>query len=166
MRGPRRCASTLTSTSRPSIAGEPTLMSLPFRSSRTRPSFNEEPGSAARRSTRIWSPGATRYCLPPLTTTADSDSSGLGTAKHSTNCRWVLPGEGQRGDYEGEDQQGVRRDRPRVEPARPFRTPLRKNSADQDGRKRCDHADAEEANRARDVIGRRRKEQGREESAV
>src|SRR5882672_8678539 len=131
------------------MPGVPTSMVSPSCSRRMRPNFTEDPGSAASRSTSTRSPGATRYCLPPLTTTADSDSSGLGTAKHSTNCRWVLPGEGQGGDYEGEDQQGVRRDRPRVEPARPFRTPLRKNSADQDGRKRCDHADAEEANRAR-----------------
>src|SRR5207302_9155387 len=49
-----------------------------------RPSFTEEPGSAASRSTRIWSPGATRYCLPPLTMTADSELSGLGTARDCT----------------------------------------------------------------------------------
>src|SRR5437899_7675946 len=54
-------------------------MSEPSRTSRTRSSFTDEPGSAARRSTRILSPGATRYCFPPLTTTADSDPSGLGT---------------------------------------------------------------------------------------
>src|SRR3989454_9809034 len=75
---------TLASTSRPSIAGLPTLISLPSLNSRTRPSLTEEPGSAARRSTRIWSPGATRYCLPPLTMTADSELSGLGTARDST----------------------------------------------------------------------------------
>src|SRR5450759_4717477 len=80
MRGPRRCCRTLTSTSNPSTPGEPIVMSSPFRSSSTRPSFNDEPGSAVRRSTRILSPGATRYCFPPLTTTADSDASGLGTA--------------------------------------------------------------------------------------
>src|ERR1700693_226832 len=80
MRGPRRCWSTLTSTSRPSTAGEPTVISSPFRSSSTWPSFSDEPGSAVGRSTRILSPGATRYCFPPLTTTADSNASGLGTA--------------------------------------------------------------------------------------
>src|SRR5216684_8578402 len=79
-RGPRRCCSTLTSTSRPSTAGEPTVISSPFRRSSTWPSFSDEPGSAVRRSTRILSPGATRYCFPPLTTTADSVASGLGTA--------------------------------------------------------------------------------------
>src|SRR4029077_13805259 len=83
-RGPRRCWSTLTSTSMPSMPGEPTVMSSPFRSSSTRPSFSDEPGSAERRSTRILSPGATRYCLPPLTTTADSEESGLGTASDCT----------------------------------------------------------------------------------
>src|SRR5260370_6095985 len=61
------------------IAGEPTLMSVPSRTSSTRSSFTDEPGSAARRSTRTLSPGATRYCLPPLTMTADNDASGLGT---------------------------------------------------------------------------------------
>src|SRR5712672_2792619 len=59
-------------------------MSSPFLNSRTRSSLNEEPGSADRRSTRIWSPGATRYCFPPLTTTADSNASGLGTASDCT----------------------------------------------------------------------------------
>src|SRR5450759_344113 len=54
-------------------------MSEPSRSSRTRPSLIDEPGSSARRSTRIWSPGATRYCLPPLTMTAVSEPSDLGT---------------------------------------------------------------------------------------
>src|SRR6202521_5584591 len=83
-RGPRRCWSTLTSTSRPSMPGAPTVISSPFRSSSTRPSFSDAPGSAERRSTRILSPGATRYCLPPLTTTADSEESGLGTASDCT----------------------------------------------------------------------------------
>src|ERR1700676_486219 len=83
-RGPRRCWSTLTSTSMPSTPGEPTVMSSPFRRSSTRPSFSDDPGSAERRSTRILSPGATRYCLPPLTTTADSEESGLGTASDCT----------------------------------------------------------------------------------
>ena len=32
----------------------------------------------------MWSPGATRYCFPPLTTTADSELSGLGTASDCT----------------------------------------------------------------------------------
>src|SRR6266851_5986224 len=84
MRGPRRCASTLTSTSSPSTEGVPTLISSPLVNSRTRSSFRDEPGSAARRSTRMWSPGATRYCFPPLTTTADSEPSGLGTASDCT----------------------------------------------------------------------------------
>src|SRR3989449_1943502 len=95
---------TLASTSRPSIAGLPTLISLPSLNSRTRPSLTEEPGSAARRSTRIWSPGATRYCLPPLTMTADSELSGLGTARDctkplGTNFSRPLPvyGEGKGG---------------------------------------------------------------------
>src|SRR5438445_8211503 len=83
-RGPRRWAMTLASTSMPSIAGLPTLTSLPSLNSRTRPSFTDDPGSAAMRSTRIWSPGATRYCLPPLTMTADSELSGLGTARDCT----------------------------------------------------------------------------------
>src|SRR5438132_11641814 len=41
------------------------------------------------------SPGATRYCLPPLTMTADSELSGLGTASDCTKQR-LLPiyGEG------------------------------------------------------------------------
>src|SRR5256885_13504320 len=68
----------------PSTAGLPTLTSPPSLTSRTRPSFTEEPGSAARRSTRMRSPGATRYCLPPLTITADSELSGLGTASDFT----------------------------------------------------------------------------------
>src|ERR1700687_4456917 len=80
MRAPRRWASPLTSTSRPSTEGVPTLISSPLVKSRTRSSFRDDPGSAARRSTRMWSPGATRYCFPPLTTTADSEPSGLGTA--------------------------------------------------------------------------------------
>src|ERR1700681_4066110 len=84
MRGPRLCWRTLTSTSSPSTAGEPTLISSPFTNSRTRSSFSDEPASALRRSTRILSPGATRYCLPPLTTTADSEESGLGTASDCT----------------------------------------------------------------------------------
>src|SRR5712691_2038236 len=83
-RGPRRWAITLASTSTPSTAGLPTLTSLPSVNSRTRPSFTDDPGSAAMRSTRIWSPGATRYCLPPLTMTADSELSGLGTARDCT----------------------------------------------------------------------------------
>src|SRR2546427_5706265 len=82
---------TLASTSRPSIAGLPTLISLPSLNSKTRPSLTEEPGSAARRSTRIWSPGATRYCLPPLTMTADSELSGLGTAKDCTSDQHTHP---------------------------------------------------------------------------
>src|ERR1700694_4244421 len=84
MRGPRRCASTLTSTSRPLSSSPATLMSTPCPNRRTRSSFRDEPGSASRRSTRIWSPGATRYCLPPLTMTADSNASGLGTASDCT----------------------------------------------------------------------------------
>ena len=32
----------------------------------------------------MWSPGATRYCFPPLTTTAVSEESGLGTASDCT----------------------------------------------------------------------------------
>src|ERR1700730_16222415 len=84
MRGPRRCASTLTSTSSPASSLPATLMSSPFRNSSTRSSFRDEPGSALRRSTRMWSPGATRYCFPPLTTTADSEESGLGTASDCT----------------------------------------------------------------------------------
>src|ERR1700674_1177761 len=83
-RGPRLCCSPLPSTSRPSMPGAPTVISSPFRSSSTRPSFSDDPGSAERRSTRILSPGATRYCLPPLTTTADSEESGLGTASDCT----------------------------------------------------------------------------------
>src|SRR6266699_2891350 len=93
-RGPRRCAITLASTSRPSIAGLPTLISLPSLNSRTRPSLTEEPGSAASRSTRILSPGATRYCLPPLTMTADSELSGLGTARDCTKPQ-LLPTRGE-----------------------------------------------------------------------
>src|SRR5258708_28584071 len=85
MRGPRLCASTLASTSSPSITGFPTLISLPSLKSSTRPSLSDAPGSAVRRSTRILSPGATRYCFPPLTTTADSELSGLGTARDCTN---------------------------------------------------------------------------------
>src|ERR1700716_2333339 len=92
MRGPRRCAITLASTSTPSMAGVPTLISLPSLKRRTRPSFSDAPGSAVRRSTRIRSPGATRYCLPPLTTTADSELSGLGTAR---DCTKVGPGLGR-----------------------------------------------------------------------
>src|SRR5258708_8685736 len=90
MRGPRRCASTLTSTSSPSTEGVPTLISSPLVNSRTRSSFRDEPGSAARRSTRMWSPGATRYCFPPLTTTADSEPSGLGTASDCTKLSDTL----------------------------------------------------------------------------
>src|SRR5438128_543946 len=41
-------------------------------------------GPAARRSTRMRSPGVTRYCFPPLTTTADGELSGLGTARDCT----------------------------------------------------------------------------------
>src|SRR5712691_6444212 len=94
-RGPRRWAITLASTSTPSTAGLPTLTSLPSVNSRTRPSFTDDPGSAASRSTRMRSPGATRYCLPPLTMTADSELSGLGTASDCTKQR-LLPicGEG------------------------------------------------------------------------
>src|SRR5215467_12157709 len=87
VRGPRRCAITFASTSRPSIAGLPTLTSLPSWTRRTRPSLTEEPGSAAMRSTRIRSPRATRYCFPPLTITADSEESGLGTARDCTKHR-------------------------------------------------------------------------------
>src|SRR5438270_392905 len=43
-------------------------------------------GAATIRSTRMRSPGATRYCLPPLTTTADSELSGLGTASDCTKA--------------------------------------------------------------------------------
>src|SRR5258707_14864479 len=74
----------------PSMAGAPTLMSDPSWPSSTRSSFTDEPGSAARRSTRILSPGATRYCLPPLTTTADSNASGLGTNGDITGPRGAL----------------------------------------------------------------------------
>src|SRR5690349_15667995 len=92
---------TFASTSRPSIAGLPTLTSPPSLNRRTRPSFTEAPGSAAMRSTRIWSPGATRYCLPPLTTTADSELSGLGTAsdctKHPPHSLGGGPGSGGAG---------------------------------------------------------------------
>src|SRR4029077_1326828 len=73
-----------------STTGAPTLMSEPSWTSRTRSSFTDEPGSAARRSTSILSPGATRYCLPPLTTTADSDPSGLGTNGDITGPRGPL----------------------------------------------------------------------------
>src|SRR2546430_13596158 len=86
---------TFASTSRPSTPGLPILTSLPSFIIRTRPSLTEEPGSAASRSTRMRSPGATRYCLPPLTMTADSELSGLGTASDCTKQR-LLPiyGEG------------------------------------------------------------------------
>src|SRR5947199_9039950 len=86
---------TLASTSRPSIAGLPTLISSPSLNSSTRPSFTDDPGSAASRSTRMRSPGATRYCLPPLTMTADSELSGLGAASDCTKQRLVpIYGEG------------------------------------------------------------------------
>src|SRR3989442_3791603 len=95
VRGPRRCAITFASTSSPSTAGLPTLISSPWLNKSTRPSLTEEPGSAASRSTRMRSPGATRYCLPPLTMQADSELSGLGTASDCTKQR-LLPicGEG------------------------------------------------------------------------
>src|SRR5690348_1270286 len=97
MRGPRLWSMTLASTSRPCRA-EPTFTSPPSAKSKTRPSLTEEPGSALMRSTRIRSPGATRYCLPPLTTTAESEPSGLGTA---TNCTRVLPIDGAVGRSAG-----------------------------------------------------------------
>src|SRR5216683_2363009 len=96
IRGPRLWAITLASTSSPSTAGFPTLTSVPSLNSSTRSILIDEPGSAARRSTRIRSPGATRYCLPPLTMTADvvrdarepsagtRELSGLGTARDCT----------------------------------------------------------------------------------
>src|SRR4029077_13197568 len=71
---------------------EPTFTPLPSVKRSTRPSLISAPGSALMRSTRIRSPGATRYCLPPLTTTAASEESGLGTA---TNCTRVLPIHGE-----------------------------------------------------------------------
>src|SRR5579864_8652428 len=89
VRGPRSCAITFASTSIPSTAGLPTFTPSESLKSRTRPSFTEAPGSAPIRSTRIRSPAATRYCLPPLTTTAEafvgaSEPSGLGTASDCT----------------------------------------------------------------------------------
>src|SRR5205823_8167349 len=92
VRGPRRCAITFASTSMPSTAGFPTFTSSPWLNSRTRAKLTDEPGSAARRSTRIRSPRATRYCFPPLTITADGfrgfagtgELSGFGTATEFT----------------------------------------------------------------------------------
>src|SRR5882672_2062780 len=118
VRGPRRCARTLASTSRPSTAGFPTLISSPLLNSKTRPSLTEEPGSAASRSTRMRSPGATRYCLPPLTMTADSELSGLGTARDCTKTRnrYLLVDDRTPpdGDQTNEPQPRQRRDRGRA----------------------------------------------------
>src|SRR5579859_750312 len=90
IRGPRRWARTLASISSPSTSGAPTWIVSPSCSSRTRPNLTDEPGSAASRSTRTWSPGATRYCFPPLTTTAVSNPSGLGTVRHCTSGTTVV----------------------------------------------------------------------------
>src|ERR1700758_5567702 len=98
---------TFASTSSPWSA-EPTFTSPPSAKSTTRPSLTDDPGSALRRSTRIRSPGATRYCLPPLTMTADSDASGLGTA---TNCTRVLPIHGELARSGGEQANRTLRER-------------------------------------------------------
>src|SRR5260370_4917780 len=104
IRGPRRWAITFASTSMP-LSCDPTWNSSPSLTITTRPSLTEDPGSAARRSTRIRSPGATRYCLPPLTTTADAEISGLGTASDCTK-RWdpLLEDDGPRTEHHRLDQ--------------------------------------------------------------
>src|SRR5712691_1300141 len=183
-RGPRRWAITLASTSTPSTAGLPTLTSLPSVNSRTRPSFTDDPGSAAMRSTRIWSPGATRYCLPPLTMTADSELSGLGTARDCTkgghpNLSRPLAtcGEGKGGaaglshqdrghDDEREHQPGERRHSTRIQRPDTGGPAPTGQSAQSDHDRGDQERDAGEAQESRKVVARRRHEQRGEQPTV
>src|SRR5579872_2856185 len=93
VRGPRGWPITFASTSTPASAF-PSLRPSPSLTSSTRPSLIEAPASSESRSTRIRSPGETRYCLPPLTTTADGELSGLGTARDCTKRKHRLPARG------------------------------------------------------------------------
>src|SRR5260221_11010383 len=61
------------------MPGVPTLTSSPSTWSSTRSKPSSEPTSALTRPTRIWSPAETRYCFPPLTTTAVADCLLSGT---------------------------------------------------------------------------------------
>src|SRR5437867_1316 len=172
---------TLASTSRPSIAGLPTLISSPSLNSSTRPSFTDDPGSAASRSTRMRSPGATRYCLPPLTTTADAELSGLGTAKDCTKpfsspFRGRCPagpyagqGSAQKGRGDHDDQEHQSReggDHPRVQAARDGAASPAQEHGEPDDHDRYRKREAEEPQQAGRIVDRRRDEQSREEPAV
>src|SRR5690349_95839 len=167
IRGPRRWAITLASTSSPSTDGFPTLTSLPSLNSSTRPILIDESGSASRRSTRIRSPGATRYCLPPLTMTADAKESGLGTARDCTKRpRRALPDQDRGHHYNRQHEHRVRGDHPRIQAPRQGRaTPADQEREPQDHRR--DHErNPEKPERAAEVVRRRRDEQSREEPAV
>src|SRR5215831_3949348 len=163
VRGPRGCPMTLAETSRPATAGFPTFTPSASVKSSTRPSFTSEPGSAASLSTRMRSRRVTWYCFPPLTTTADGELSGLGTAR---DCTKRLAHEDRGGDDDGKHDTGERGDRSRVQAPRDLRAapPQEHRDADNNGRHR--EAQATEEKQPAGVLGRGREEQRREHSAV
>src|SRR5437899_2749223 len=165
----------------PSMTGAPTLISLPSLNSRTRPSVSDEPGSAVRRSTRIRSPGATRYCFPPLTTTAEREPSGLGTASDCTSKLLPSPRRGERwGEGDGtqsplekrspdqhhQHQRRIRRNRPLVQSPRRGHPPPSQHGAGDNHQPGHRSRDAEETQQPHHIVAGRRKEQRCEQSAV
>src|ERR1700757_171204 len=67
---PRPWAVTSAFTTAPATRGAPTLMVSPLATSSTSSKLMDAPTSAVRLSTLRDSPGATRYCLPPVLITA------------------------------------------------------------------------------------------------
>src|SRR5438477_737420 len=182
MRGPRLWPITFASTSMPSIRGAPPLTSEPSRTSSTRSSFTEEPSSAARRSTRTLSPGATRYCLPPLTMTADSDASGLGPNRDVTGrpgrfaaleewrpkrplC-WGLANQERGGHDYPHDECSEWRDGPLIYSARRRRPAATHQGTGQHAQGGDRDAEPKKTRQASEIIVRRRVEQSREQAAV
>src|SRR5665213_2483397 len=154
--------------SMPSMPGTPTLMSEPSRSSSTRPSLIDEPGSSARRSTRIWSPGATLYCFPPLITTAVNELSDLGTNGILPRPADLvsLPHQERRDHDQQEDEHRVRCDRLAVEAPGGFGSASCHQRARADAERCHRQRDAEEPQNSQKVIRRWWKEKRGEKPAI
>src|SRR5579862_2328680 len=67
---PRPSPITVATTVAPGTTGAPTCVSPSCETSNTRSSVTVAPGSAGSNSTSTMSPGLTRYCFPPVSTTA------------------------------------------------------------------------------------------------
>src|SRR5439155_20817469 len=146
----------------PSRAAGPTLRSSPSASRSTRSRVSSDPASAATRSTRTWSPGATRYCLPPLTTTAVNELSGEGTIENCT------PALAKRGSQHGEPQ-GRPRERDHdqsVDAVGRGWASAHQHSRDRDGDCGGPGSDRHEARQTGQVVAAGRNEERGEQAAV